>query len=136
MRNPKKSKQNIPKKFPNRPIRRSQLISPFGVGAITEFRNDEALMCAGIDSWFQGEPPVELRISEERLERSLGCEYFVLPPESAESSDGKRRRVPYVRFPGWHYCPRCHRMSRATLFGDQPYCQNQNCGQGRGRRMI
>ncbi len=30
-----------------RPVRRGQLISPFGVGSIMDFRNDEALMCAG-----------------------------------------------------------------------------------------
>ena len=66
----------------NRPIRRSQLISPFGVGAITDFRNDEALMCAGIDSWFQGEPPVDLRISEERL---FYCQQCGIDPQEAVS---------------------------------------------------
>ena len=25
---------------------------PFGVGAMNDFRNDEALMCAGLDRWF------------------------------------------------------------------------------------
>ena len=30
-----------------RPLRRSQMISPFGVGAISDFRGDESLMCAG-----------------------------------------------------------------------------------------
>lgn len=136
MRRPGKPRRGGGMIIRNRPIRRSQLISPFGVGAITDFRNDEALMCAGIDSWFQGEPPAELRISEERLQVSLGCEYFVLPPEYADSVDGTKRRVPYVRFPGWHYCPRCYRMERTTPFGDQPFCQSEGCGKGKGRRMI
>lgn len=122
--------------FRKRPIRRSQLISPFGVGAITDFRNDEALMCAGIDSWFQGDPPAELRISEERLQLSLGCDYFVLPPEYVDSANSPKRRVPYIRFPGWHYCPRCYAMERTTPFGNQPYCQAESCGRGNGRRMI
>lgn len=136
MRRPGKSSRGSKMIIRNRPIRRSQLISPFGVGAITDFRNDEALMCAGIDSWFQGEPPAELRFSEERLQVSLGCEYFVLPPEYADSVEGMKRRVPYVRFPGWHYCPRCYRMEKATLFGDQPFCRSESCGKGKGRRMI
>jgi hypothetical protein len=136
MKRPTKSRRGGGIIVRNRPIRRSQLISPFGVGAITDFRNDEALMCAGIDSWFQGEPPPELRISEERLQASLGCEYFVLPPEFADSVDGIKRRVPYVRFPGWHYCPRCYLMERTTPFGNQPFCQAEGCSKGKGRRTI
>jgi len=119
----------------NRPIRRGQLISPFGVGAITDFRNDEALMCAGIDSWFDAAPPAELRIAEERLEARLGCDYFVLPPDFAENQGAPKRRIPYVRFPRWHYCPRCFRMLEVQLFGDQPFCTGCS-DKGRGKRMI
>lgn len=116
-------------------MRRSQLISPFGVGAITDFRNDEALMCAGIDSWFDTAPPGDLRVSEERLQERLGCDYFVLPPDFSENQGGPKRRIPYVRFPKWHYCPRCFRMAGVQLFGDQPYCTACS-DKGRGRRMI
>ena len=35
----------------DRPIRRGQLISPFGVGAMVSFPRDEALMTAGLDAW-------------------------------------------------------------------------------------
>lgn len=119
-----------------RPVRRGQLISPFGVGAITDFRNDEALMCAGIDSWFQTAPPLDLRISEERLQSKLGKSFFVLPPDFSENSGGSKLRIPYVRFPKWHYCPRCFRMNEATLYGDQPFCTSCSEGRGRGRRMI
>src|SRR5215813_9444140 len=67
-----------------RPVRRGQLISPFGVGAITDFRNDEALMCAGLDAWFASVPPHECVLSEERLQQKLGCAHFVRPPEFSE----------------------------------------------------
>lgn len=122
--------------FRSRPVRRSQLISPFGVGAITDFRNDEALMCAGIDAWFGGKAaPDELVVFEERLQARLGCNHFVLPPDFDQNPGGSRERIPYVRFPGWHYCPACFRMKRATLFGDQIWCDN--CPRtGRARRMI
>lgn len=35
----------------NRPMRRSALIGPWGVGAIVPFPNDESLMIAGLDMW-------------------------------------------------------------------------------------
>ncbi|MGN3973640.1 DrmB family protein [Tsuneonella sp. SYSU-LHT278] len=118
-----------------RPVRRGQLISPFGVGAITDFRNDEALMCAGIDAWFQEDPPGDLRVNEERLQARLGCDYFVLPPDFSENRGGPKIRIPYVRFPRWHYCPRCFRMREAQLFGDQPTCSACS-GEGRWKRRM
>ena len=33
-------------------IRRGSLITPWGVGAIIPFPNDDALMIAGLDNWF------------------------------------------------------------------------------------
>jgi hypothetical protein len=51
-----------------RPVRRGQLITPFGVGAMNDFRNDEALMCAGLDRWFPNAPDPSLIIREERLQ--------------------------------------------------------------------
>lgn len=118
-----------------RPVRRSQLISPFGVGAISDFRGDESLMCAGLDEWFgqASDIPRYLMLEEPRLQRRLGKQYFVRPPEH-EGEDGYRRRIPYVRFPRWHYCPFCFRMRKATFFQDQPRCEA--CKRDRPRRMI
>jgi hypothetical protein len=118
-----------------RPLRRSQLISPFGVGAISDFRGDESLMCAGLDEWFgqDSDIPAYLKLEEPRLERRLGKQFFVKPPEE-EGEDGRRRRIPFVRFPQWHYCPFCFRMSRATYYQDQPRCAA--CKPERPRRMI
>ncbi len=118
-----------------RPLRRSQMISPFGVGAISDFRGDESLMCAGLDEWFgqDADIPAYLKLEEPRLERRLGKQFFVKPPEE-EGEDGRRRRIPFVRFPQWHYCPFCFRMSRATYYQDQPRCTV--CKPERPRRMI
>jgi hypothetical protein len=75
------------------------MISPFGVGAISDFRQDEALMCAGLDEWFVGqEIPDHLRLEEPRLQRRLGKAFFVRPPEH-KGQDGRPRRIPFVRFP-------------------------------------
>ena len=77
--------------FKPRPVRRGQLISPFGVGSMNDFRKDEALMCAGLDEWFRSPPEATLRIQEERLGAKLRCEYFVKPPEFSEAEGGPDR---------------------------------------------
>jgi hypothetical protein len=54
-----------------RPIRRDQLISPWGVGAMVNFPGDESLMVAGLDAWEEvytsASAPAEFKIDEERL---------------------------------------------------------------------
>ena len=69
-----------------RPIRRGQLISPFGVGALVDFRGDESLMTAGLDEWpFANEEcPQEWFVQEERLQKRLNVAHFRLPPEYRE----------------------------------------------------
>ena len=119
-----------------RPVRRGQLISPFGVGAITDFRNDEALMCAGLDRWFTAPPDPALIITEERLQARLQCDHFVKPPDFGDGEGTSKIKIPYVRFPGWHYCPRCFHMSKAEIFGEQPRCSRCPTKGGGQRRMI
>ena len=61
---------------PKKPIRRGQLISPFGIGSMVDFPGDESLMPAGLDVWpyAKEECPPESGwlIREERLEARLG----------------------------------------------------------------
>jgi len=114
--------------FRRRPVRRGQLISPFGVGAIMDFRGDEALMCAGLDAWFTAAPPKDVVLNEERLQRKLGCSHFRCPPAYSEDEAGSHLKVPYVRFPLWHYCSRCFRMKKANLLGHRPNCDECKIG--------
>lgn len=134
-----RKKDTGPKRPPRRrPVRRAQIISPFGVGAINDFRNDEALMCAGLDRWFpdsEGADPA-LVINEERLEARLGCTHFRKPPDFGEGEGTSKIKIPHVRFPLWHYCPRCFQMDRTTIFGGQPHCGTCAGKKGTGRRMI
>ena len=120
---------------PRRPIRRSAVISPFGVGSSNDFRNDEALMCAGLDMWFRTPPDHGLIIEEERLQGRLGCTHFVKAPDFGEGAGVSKQKIPHVRFPLWHYCPRCFQMKSTTLFGQQPQCDNC-ANRGARRRMI
>ena len=57
--------------FSNKPIRRSALIGPWGVGAIVPFPNDESLMIAGLDMWRYNNATPFL-IEDERLQKRLG----------------------------------------------------------------
>src|SRR5438309_1160520 len=86
-------------------VRRSQAIAPFGVGALIDFPK-ETLMAAGLDVW-PAQPACEIR--DDRLARRLGVTYFRAAPPAEKGA-----RLPCVRFPLWHFCPRCRTMKRAA----------------------
>lgn len=109
--------------YQQRPVRRSQLITPFGVGAILNFPGDESLMTCGLDVWpfALEECPQELRITEERLQQRLRVSHFRLPPEYRDPGPGvehPRVKVPFIRFPRWHYCPRCGAMEKLEIYSN------------------
>lgn len=105
-----------------KPIRRAQLISPFGVGAMVDFPGDESLITAGLDAWpFASDPcPADWFVTEERLQARLGVSHFRLPPEYREPGHGvlyANQAIPFLRFPLWHYCPRRGAMERLPVVG-------------------
>lgn len=105
-----------------RTTRRAQSVVPFGVGAIVEFE-DEALMAAGLDVW----PETGLHLHDERLAALLGVQYFREPPPKPESDVRIPHAdwLPYVRFPQWHFCPRCRYLKKADLHAQRrPTCDN------------
>ncbi len=108
-----------------RATRRTQSIVPFGVGAIVEFE-DEALMAAGIDVWPTNEAP---KLFDQRLAARLGVRHFLTPPPRPERgvAPGTMAPLPYVRFPQWHFCPRCRWLERVELFAlNPPRCGNSH----------
>lgn len=110
--------------FTNKPMRRSALIGPWGVGAIVPFPNDESLMIAGLDMWRYSEPSPFI-IKDERLQRRLGVQELRWPPDFRENNVDPQNcflRIPAVRFPTWHYCPYCGSMDKTTLYQQQPEC--------------
>lgn len=105
-----------------KPVRRAQLVSTFGVGAMVDFPRDESLMTAGLEAWpfARQRCPDEWTIIEERLQARLGVGHFRLPPDFREPGAGIRhpnQHIPFVRFPRWHYCPREGVMQYLPLFG-------------------
>ncbi len=85
-------------------IRRSQAVIPFGVGAIVDFEK-EALMSAGLDAW---PDDVTFPLYDSRLATRLKVHHFRQPPISEGQTVA---RLPFVRFPYWHFCPRCRVLS-------------------------
>ncbi|GHD99488.1 DUF1998 domain-containing protein [Streptomyces alanosinicus] len=98
-------------------VRRAQMITTYGVGALIAVDN-ESFIVSGIDdayrSWPLDEAPI---IHEHRLARVLGVSHFRLPPASKDTSkDGVRVR----RFPLWHSCPRCQSLQHVRGFNPPP----------------
>lgn len=102
----------------NRPIRSAQVISPFGVGAMMDFPGPESLIHAGLDAWSKEvvDDPARRIMNEPHLARSLGVDFFVTPPPSDHNKPG----LPWLRFPRWHFCPRCGLMAEANLHDEAP----------------
>lgn len=119
--------------YSKRPMRRSALIGPWGVGAIVPFPNDEALMIAGLDVWrYQNEKPFIIR--DERLTKRLGVKELRWPPDFREQnadSVNYNLKIPAVRFPNWYYCPFCGYMEKTTYYQQQPECSRPQWGKGR-----
>ena len=94
-------------------VRRSQLISTYGIGAIVDLEKG-SFMPMGLDDLEGATRLPSLTIGESRLEAMLGVNHFRLGPVS-EPVPGSRNVVakstaPAVRFPEWHECPRCNRI--------------------------
>lgn len=123
--------------LPDKEIRQSQLISPWGVGAMIDFPGSESLMVCGLDLWkysdFEGTGS-EFKVTEERLQKRLSMNHFRLPPDfrsASESTVNPNLTIPSVRFPEWHFCEWCGAMKKLSLFGSQHKCSGRDFSKGR-----
>lgn len=131
--------------YAKRPMRRSALIGPWGVGAIVPFPNDEALMVTGLDAWrYQNTQP--FLIKDERLVKRCGVKELRWPPDYRqrnEDSENCNQKIPMIRFPRWYYCPFCGSMTKTTYYREsQPECDQhpwptgRSCANSRYRRKM
>ncbi|WP_235869649.1 hypothetical protein [Veronia nyctiphanis] len=112
-----------------RSFRSSQLISPFGPGAILDV-GDESLVVMDISHW----PKKLEEIKLERLTREAGV-YALKRPPVVESQFGTPK--PYnslitVRFPKWMFCPKCRKLKKWRSDDEKndsgvPVCSNPSC---------
>lgn len=130
--------------FSNRPVRRSALIGPWGVGAIVPFPGDESLMIAGLDMW-RYRNVESFIIQDDRLQKRLGIKELRWPPDFREKNADPQNcnlKIPAVRFPTWHYCPFCGTMLKTTFYASQPECDcyqwpnGRKCDPNRRKRKL
>ncbi|HMP76583.1 MAG TPA: DUF1998 domain-containing protein [Kiritimatiellia bacterium] len=112
-------------------VRRSAFIAPFGPGALQVLRDGVSVLTAGLDHWMQtnanpagsGVDVQEFQIREWRLEKQLGVDYFLQPPDfrrpppkfAPVAVPNACLTIPVLRFPTWYVCRFCNRMHRSRL---------------------
>ena len=120
------------------PIRRSQLIAPFGVGSIPTGKDGLSLITAGLDIWFDDD---EVKVDEfiikdePRLAERLQVEEFRLPPDfrrpqKYHTVDNVNLKIPFLRFPQWHSCSNssCGWLKKYPLTQiEEPKCEELGC---------
>jgi hypothetical protein len=115
-------------------MRRAQLVTPFGVGAMSVLVNGTSVITAGLDHWYTETDISALALEEFqehdwRLEARLRVSEFRLPPDYRFQGNGDDRRnmrmtVPVLRFPRWCFCIYCKRLELSTLTMRQPVVCN------------
>ncbi|MER7604763.1 DUF1998 domain-containing protein [Nocardioides sp. NPDC127503] len=128
-------------------IRRAQLVTPFGVGAMSVLVDGTSVITAGLDHWFPKDDPglalEDFVVHDWRLEARLKVSEFRLPPDFRSSGAGKdernvRLKVPVLRFPRWCFCMYCKRLKQTTLsFQEMVRCEDRahEGRRGSGPRM-
>jgi hypothetical protein len=106
-------------------MRRAQLVSPFGVGAMSVLVNGTSVITAGLDHWYEVVDQSALAMEEYqqhdwRLESRLKVSEFRLPPDYRYQGQGSDQRnlrltVPVLRFPRWSFCMYCKRLELGKL---------------------
>lgn len=103
-------------------MRRAQLVTPFGVGAMSILVDGTSVITAGLDHWYDSEGLAleEFQEHDWRLEARLGVSEFRLPPDyraRGQARDGRNLKisVPTLRFPRWHFCMYCKRLKLVPL---------------------
>lgn len=111
-------------------LRRTQLITTFGNGAIVDMP-DYSVIIAGARYWSDKSPVLH----EPNLEKLLKVSRFKKPYVSLSQNDEMTPDVPAYRFPYYHFCPDhdCGRLMPYWGFGD---VTDRSCANGHPKRNI
>lgn len=102
-------------------LRRSQLITPFGVGALNVREDGTSVITCGLDFWLNGIGETErvaLDIDDSRLKERLKVGKLFRPPSVSELTESEKwnqqtntvHPIPVLRFPTWFSCKLCGRL--------------------------
>ena len=117
----------------NNPIRRGQLVMPFGPGNLFVSKNGTSLIIGGIDHWFDNKVSVdEFIVRDWRLEAELGLDELRVPPDYRSPYFGQTNvntelSLPALRFPQYHVCSNCKLLQKKPLEQAQ-YAKCAECG--------
>jgi len=106
-------------------LRKSQLITGFGVGAIVDIDN-QSLIGKDISTWSSRiTKNKKYRLDKiPRLEKLLGINFVLEPPSAPSELYGNaptKLSVPYHRFPQWLECRKCNALKK---YSDKRYEQD------------
>ncbi len=115
-------------------LRKSQLIVPFGPGAIYTLTDGVNCIVSGLDDWFKEWCPKKKNFSDtqlsytdlsergviiedDRLTKHLNIGHIYSVPSkefelSADENWERKLRIPFFVFPAWWYCRNCGHMVR------------------------
>ncbi len=102
-------------------LRRAQLITTFGSGAIADMPEYSVIMAA-TDRW--KDSPL---LHERNLERLLNVSCFKQPHVSENEGDEISPDIPAFRFPTMHFCPKCGKLMPYWKFGDDTGRKCRDC---------
>ncbi len=115
-------------------IRKTQLITTFGVGAIVDFKEDTVVI-ASTDDWdYSPNDPDEVenrKLFNENLSVITGAEYFLMPrTRKGPNSFSKEKNIPSYIFPEKLHCSRCGNIYDFRELGTKerhkcPKCSNE-----------
>ena len=100
-------------------LRKTQMITTFGTGAIVEMPEYTIIMGA-TDYWDNK----GRRINEPNLQKLMGMRYFKEPYATESQNPKGNGDVPAFRFPRMHFCPKCGKLDDYKNFGDP---KNKKC---------
>ena len=129
----------------NIPIRRAQVITPFGPGSISVSKNGVSMMMGNLDKWYissatgkKSNDLTEFEVEEKRLKKIFNVKSLRLPPDYRSNYrrdvtiPNQDLQLPMVRFPRWHYCQSCKKMKQLQFTDRRP----GNCDCERKGNMI
>ena len=94
-------------------LRRTQLVTTFGSGAIVDMP-DYSVVIAATNYWKENSPVLH----EPNLEKLLKVSHFKQPYVSENTEDKSSPDIPAFRFPIMHFCPDCGKLMPYWGFGD------------------
>ena len=115
-----------PEERPAGEIRRSQVLTTFGAGAMVDL-TDKSVLIKGIDCWRYGQGESQAVIQEARLARMLAPRLevhgitlnphapFRAPPIPVDDQFSRKHGIDVIQFPMWFVCqnPGCRALWRA-----------------------